>query len=169
MAAQAAPAQAAPAQAAPGPAAGRTAVPEGWTAVPHNRIRKIIAAAAAGVQATAPHFYLRSARVDALLALRAQLNASGRASISVNDLIVRAAALALQDVPEMNVMWTEDAVLTPPTVDVAVAVASEKGLITPVMRDVPRCRSPRCPRRSRTRWRAPTRASWSTATSRAAR
>jgi len=135
---QAAPAQAGPTQAAPARATGADTVPEGWTAVPHNRIRKIIAARLQESKQTAPHFYLRrSARVDALLALRAQLNASGRARISVNDLIVRAAALGLQDVPEMNVIWTEDAVLTPPTVDVAVAVASEKGLVTPVLRDVP--------------------------------
>jgi pyruvate dehydrogenase E2 component (dihydrolipoamide acetyltransferase) len=79
--------------------------------------------------------------VDDLLALRKQLNAAGSThppttKISVNDLVVKAAALALRDVPEMNVIWTEDAVLTPPTVDVAVAVASEKGLMTPVLRDV---------------------------------
>jgi pyruvate dehydrogenase E2 component (dihydrolipoamide acetyltransferase) len=130
--------EAEPAEVAPAQTAGPDTVPEGWTAVPHNRIRKIIAARLQESKQTAPHFYLRrSARVDALLALRAQLNASGRARISVNDLIVRAAALALQDVPEMNVIWTEDAVLTPPTVDVAVAVASEKGLMTPVLRDVP--------------------------------
>jgi pyruvate dehydrogenase E2 component (dihydrolipoamide acetyltransferase) len=128
-AAAAASAQAAPAQAA--------AVHEGWTSVPHNRIRKVIASRLQASKQTAPHFYLRrSARVDALLALRKQLNASGTTRISVNDLIVKAAGLALRDVPEMNVIWTEDAVLTPPTVDVAVAVASEKGLMTPVVRDV---------------------------------
>ena len=130
--------------AAPEPAAAGTAapaeaaaVPEGWTAVPHNRIRKIIASRLQESKQTAPHFYLRrSAKVDDLLALRAQLNAAGTTKISVNDLVVKAAALALRDVPEMNVIWTEDAVLTPPTVDVAVAVASEKGLMTPVIRDV---------------------------------
>jgi pyruvate dehydrogenase E2 component (dihydrolipoamide acetyltransferase) len=140
-AAQAAPAQApeqaAPEKAAPEKAGAAGAVPEGWTAVPHNRIRKIIASRLQESKQTAPHFYLRrSARVDDLLALRKQLNASGTTRISVNDLIVKAAALALRDVPEMNVIWTEDAVLTPPTVDVAVAVASEKGLMTPVLRDV---------------------------------
>jgi len=77
-----------------------------------------------------------SARIDALLALRAQLNASGRVKVSVNDFIVKAAGQALVDVPAMNVVWTEDAVLQAPTADVAVAVASEKGLVTPVIRDV---------------------------------
>jgi pyruvate dehydrogenase E2 component (dihydrolipoamide acetyltransferase) len=82
-----------------------------------------------------------SARVDELMALRAQLNAAGgrapaRTRISVNDLVVKAAGLALQDVPEMNVVGTDDAVLRPPTADVAVAVASERGLVTPVVPDV---------------------------------
>ena len=112
-------------------------MPEGWTAVPHSRVRKIIAQRLQESKTTAPHFYLRmSARVDALLALRAQLNASGRVKVSVNDLIVKAAAQALVDVPAMNVVWTDDAVLQAPTADVAVAVASEKGLVTPVIRDV---------------------------------
>ena len=130
-----------PPRAAPAPAAAAAApaaaVPEGWTAVPHSRIRKIIASRLQESKNTAPHFYLRmSARVDALLALRAQLNASGRVKVSVNDFIVKAAGQALVDVPAMNVVWTEDAVLQAPTADVAVAVASEKGLVTPVIRDV---------------------------------
>jgi len=135
------PAAAPPAAPAPAPAAAAAApaaaVPEGWTAVPHSRIRKIIAQRLQESKTTAPHFYLRmSARVDALLALRAQLNASGRVKVSVNDFIVKAAAQALVDVPAMNVVWTEEAVLQAPTADVAVAVASEKGLVTPVIRDV---------------------------------
>ncbi len=134
-AAPAAPAPApAPAAAAAAPAA---AVPEGWTAVPHTRVRRIIAQRLQESKNTAPHFYLRvSARVDDLLALRAQLNASGRVKVSVNDFIVKAAAQALVDVPAMNVVWSDDAVLQAPTADVAVAVASEKGLVTPVIRDV---------------------------------
>ena len=132
---------AAPAAPAPAPAAAAAApaaaVPEGWTAVPHSRVRKIIAQRLQESKTTAPHFYLRmSARVDTLLALRAQLNASGRVKVSVNDFIVKAAAQALVDVPAMNVVWTEEAVLQAPTADVAVAVASEKGLVTPVIRDV---------------------------------
>jgi pyruvate dehydrogenase E2 component (dihydrolipoyllysine-residue acetyltransferase) len=131
---------AAPAAPAPAPAAAAAApaaVPEGWTAVPHSRVRKIIAQRLQESANTAPHFYVRmSARVDTLLALRAQLNASGRVKISVNDFIVKAAGQALVDVPAMNVVWTDDAVLQAPTADVAVAVASEKGLVTPVIRDV---------------------------------
>ena len=132
---------AAPAAPAPAPAAAAAApaaaVPDGWTAVPHSRVRKIIAQRLQESKTTAPHFYVRmSARVDTLLALRAQLNASGRVKISVNDFIVKAAGQALVDVPAMNVVWTDDAVLQAPTADVAVAVASEKGLVTPVIRDV---------------------------------
>ena len=139
-AAEAAPASAAQPAAAPAPpapAAAAAAVPQGWTAVPHTRVRRIIAQRLQESKNTAPHFYVRmSARVDTLLALRAQLNASGRVKISVNDFIVKAAAQALVDVPAMNVVWTDDAVLQAPTADVAVAVASEKGLVTPVIRDV---------------------------------
>jgi pyruvate dehydrogenase E2 component (dihydrolipoyllysine-residue acetyltransferase) len=135
-AARPAAAPSAPAPTAPA-AAPAAAVPEGWTAVPHSRVRKIIAQRLQESKTTAPHFYLRmSARVDTLLALRAQLNASGRVKVSVNDFIVKAAAQALVDVPAMNVVWTEEAVLQAPTADVAVAVASEKGLVTPVIRDV---------------------------------
>jgi pyruvate dehydrogenase E2 component (dihydrolipoamide acetyltransferase) len=125
------------AAAAPAAAPAAAAVPDGWTAVPHSRIRKIIARRLQESKTTAPHFYLRtSAKVDALLALRAQLNASGRTRVSVNDFIVKAAAQALLDVPAMNVVWTDDAVLQAPTADVAVAVASDKGLVTPVITDV---------------------------------
>jgi len=136
--AAAAPAAPQPAAAAPAAApAAAGAVPEGWTAVPHTRIRKIIAQRLQESKTTAPHFYLRmSARVDKLLALRAELNSSGRTRVSVNDFIVKAAAQALVDVPAMNVVWTDAAVLQAPTADVAVAVASEKGLVTPVIRDV---------------------------------
>jgi pyruvate dehydrogenase E2 component (dihydrolipoamide acetyltransferase) len=71
--------------------------------------------------------------VDELLALRTQLNAGGTERISVNDFVVKAAAKALMDVPEMNVVWSEDAVLQSPQADVAVAVASDRGLVTPVI------------------------------------
>ena len=102
----------------------------------HTRLRRLVASRLQASKQTAPHFYLRaSLRVDELLALRAQLNAAGE-KISVNDFVVKAAARALIDVPEMNVIWTEEAVLQAPTADVAVAVASERGLVTPVIPDV---------------------------------
>jgi pyruvate dehydrogenase E2 component (dihydrolipoamide acetyltransferase) len=88
---------------------------------------------------TLPHFYLNgSCRVDALLALRAQLNELAGVKISVNDLVVKAAARAHVAVPEMNVVWTEDAVRRFSSVDLAVAVATDGGLVTPVLRGVER-------------------------------
>ena len=82
---------------------------------------------------------------------------------------MKAAALALRDVPEMNVIWTEDAVLTPPTVDVAVAVASEKGLMTPVLRDVTSLSLSALSAKIKDAGPGPTRASSGATTSRAAR
>jgi pyruvate dehydrogenase E2 component (dihydrolipoamide acetyltransferase) len=85
----------------------------------------------------APVFTIRgSARVDRLLALRTELNAATDAKISVNDLVVAAAARAHGAVPEMNVVWLPDAVRRFDEVDIAVAVATDQGLVTPVVRGV---------------------------------
>ena len=104
--------------------------------VPHTRLRRAIAARLTESKQTAPHFYVRATvRADALVALRAEINA-GDVKVSVNDLVVKAVAAAHRAVPEMNVIWTPDAVRTFDTVDVAVAVATDRGLLTPVVRDV---------------------------------
>lgn len=109
----------------------------GYTDTPHSRIRKATAARLTRSKQTAPHFYVRgTAKVDALLALRKQLNETSAVKISVNDLIVKAAARAHILVPEMNVVWLDEAVRSFETVDIAVAVASPRGLITPIVRDV---------------------------------
>jgi pyruvate dehydrogenase E2 component (dihydrolipoamide acetyltransferase) len=111
----------------------------GFTDTPHSRMRKAIASRLVASKQSAPHFYVRgSARVDALLALRKQLNEAGEVKISVNDLIVKAAARAHTLVPAMNVIWLDDAVRQFDTVDISVAVASDRGLMTPVVRDVGR-------------------------------
>ena len=111
----------------------------GHTDVPHSRMRKAIATRLTQSMQTAPHFYVRgTAVVDELLALRNTINESGGVKVSVNDLIVKAAARAHVLVPEMNVIWLDDAVRTFDTVDIAVAVASDRGLMTPVVRDVAR-------------------------------
>jgi pyruvate dehydrogenase E2 component (dihydrolipoamide acetyltransferase) len=96
-----------------------------------------VAARLAESKATAPHFYVRgSARVDELLRLRAQLNDDAEVKISVNDLVVKAVAKAHQLVPELNVVWTGEAIRSFRGVDVAVAVATDAGLVTPVLRGV---------------------------------
>jgi pyruvate dehydrogenase E2 component (dihydrolipoamide acetyltransferase) len=88
---------------------------------------------------TAPHFYLRgTADVAALLKLRADFNEAPGVRISVNDLIVKAVAVAHTRVPEMNVVWAESAVRHFESVDLSVAVATVGGLVTPVVRSVER-------------------------------
>jgi pyruvate dehydrogenase E2 component (dihydrolipoamide acetyltransferase) len=105
--------------------------------IPHTRLRRAIATRLTASKRDIPHFYLkRAARLDALLSLRAQLNEVSAHRISVNDLVVRAAALALQKVPEANVAWTDEGMLQFATSDVAVAIASQRGLVTPVLRSV---------------------------------
>ncbi|MFF4776566.1 dihydrolipoamide acetyltransferase family protein [Microtetraspora fusca] len=109
----------------------------GYQEVPHSRMRRAIAARLTASKQSIPHFYVkRAARIDALLDLRRQLNEVSAQKISVNDLLLRAVAATHVAVPEANAIWTEDAVRVFGSVDVAVAVASRRGLVTPVLRDV---------------------------------
>lgn len=104
--------------------------------IPHSRMRRAIAARLLGSKQNAPHFYLRaSCQVDALLTLREQINTS-EVKVSVNDLLIKAIARAHVLVPEMNAIWTDDAVRRFSEVDISVAIATEKGLVTPVLRGV---------------------------------
>lgn len=104
--------------------------------VEHSKIRKIVARRLQQSKREAPHFYLRrSVRVDDLFALRKQLNENSSVRISVNDLIVKAAAKALAEFPEVNSVWDDAGAYRLASVDVAVAVASERGLVTPVVRN----------------------------------
>ncbi len=102
-------------------------------------MRKTIAARLTEAKQTIPHFYLRrSVELDALMAFREKLNKSleGRGvKLSINDFIIKACALALQAVPHANAVWAGDRVLRLKPSDVAVAVAIEGGLFTPVLRD----------------------------------
>jgi pyruvate dehydrogenase E2 component (dihydrolipoamide acetyltransferase) len=102
-------------------------------------MRKTIAARLSEAKQTIPHFYLRrDIKLDALLKFRSQLNKQleGRgAKLSVNDFIIKAVANALQQVPECNAVWAGDRVLQLKPSDVAVAVAIEGGLFTPVLQD----------------------------------
>jgi pyruvate dehydrogenase E2 component (dihydrolipoamide acetyltransferase) len=102
-------------------------------------MRKIIAARLTEAKQTVPHFYLRrDIQLDSLLKFRGDLNAQLAArgvKLSVNDFIIKACALALQSVPAANAVWAGDRVLQMKASDVAVAVAIEGGLFTPVLQD----------------------------------
>lgn len=107
--------------------------------IPHTRMRRAIANRLVESTRDAPHFFVRgTARVDKLLKLRARLNDHGADKISVNDLVVMAAARAHVLVPAMNVIWTPDAVRSFAGVDISVAIATKSGLVAPVLRDVNR-------------------------------
>ncbi|MDX3985211.1 MAG: pyruvate dehydrogenase complex dihydrolipoamide acetyltransferase [Achromobacter sp.] len=123
---------------APSPTA-TTTPPSGRPAarrVPHTGMRRAIARRLTESKQNVPHFYLSvDCKMDALLALRAQANHGGAVKLSVNDFIVRAAALALREVPEVNVSWHEDAIEYHAGADISVAVATDGGLVTPIVRD----------------------------------
>lgn len=119
----------------PAPAAAGSAYED----VPHTGMRRAIARRLTESKATVPHFYLQAdCRVDALLALRTQINAGREQRISVNDLVVKAVAGALRDVPDANAIWTPDATRRFSAADIAVAVSVPGGLLTPVVREVDR-------------------------------
>ncbi|ALX86327.1 branched-chain alpha-keto acid dehydrogenase subunit E2 [Achromobacter denitrificans] len=104
--------------------------------VPHSGMRRAIARRLTESKQQVPHFYLTvDCRMDALLALRAQANQGGAVKLSVNDFIVRAAALALREVPEVNASWHDDAIEFHAGADISVAVATDGGLVTPIVRD----------------------------------
>ena len=111
----------------------------GWIEVPHTKIRQLIATRLTESKATIPHFYLRAGiRVDRLLALRAELNEALDVRISVNDLVLKAVAAAHIAVPDANVIFTETGLRRYKSVDIGVAIASPKGLVTPVVSGVDR-------------------------------
>ncbi|MEM9581090.1 MAG: pyruvate dehydrogenase complex dihydrolipoamide acetyltransferase, partial [Pseudomonadota bacterium] len=110
-----------------------------FTEVPLDGMRKTIAARLSEAKQTIPHFYLRrDIHLDALLKFRSQLNTQLEPrgiKLSVNDFIIKACALALQEIPDANAVWAGDRVLKMDASDVAVAVAIEGGLFTPVLQD----------------------------------
>jgi pyruvate dehydrogenase E2 component (dihydrolipoamide acetyltransferase) len=112
--------------------------PTTYTEVPHSRVRRAIASRLTESKQTVPHFYVSgSARAGKLLRLRAELNEGGSpVRVSLNDLVIKAVARAHQLVPAMNVIWTPDAVRSFASVDIGIAIASPRGLVTPVLRSV---------------------------------
>jgi pyruvate dehydrogenase E2 component (dihydrolipoamide acetyltransferase) len=155
-------AKAAPKLAAPGaaPVSAPAAAPQGmsddqirklfeegsYEVVPHDSMRKIIARRLVEAKTTIPHFYLTmDCRIDKLLALRAEINAAAPVrktekgevpayKLSVNDMVIKALAMALMAAPDANVTWTEGGMLKHKRADVGVAVSIPGGLITPVVR-----------------------------------
>jgi pyruvate dehydrogenase E2 component (dihydrolipoamide acetyltransferase) len=127
-----------PVEADPRPAPPPTTIAD-HDDTPHTRMRRAIATRLAEAKQTIPHFYVRATcRVDKLLALRTELNAAGPDHVSVNDLILKAAARAHVLVPAANAIWTETATRRFATADLAVAIATETGLVTPVLHAVER-------------------------------
>ncbi|MDQ1551293.1 MAG: hypothetical protein QOD50_715 [Actinomycetota bacterium] len=109
----------------------------GYTAIPLTAMRKAIARRLTESKSTVPHFYLTAdCNVDALLTARAQANELSPVKLSVNDFVVKAVAAAFTDVPEANVTWTDTHLRRWDAVDIAVAVATDGGLLTPVIRGV---------------------------------
>jgi pyruvate dehydrogenase E2 component (dihydrolipoamide acetyltransferase) len=108
-----------------------------YSTIPHTSMRKAIARRLTESKSTVPHFYLNAdCAVDELLALRKKINESSQVKISVNDMVVRAVAAAFEDVPDANVVWGPDAMIKYESVDISIAVSTDGGLLTPVIRGV---------------------------------
>jgi pyruvate dehydrogenase E2 component (dihydrolipoamide acetyltransferase) len=151
-AAPAAPAPVAPVAAAPAPAPAPKAAPAPaptkaaaitapHSLVPHTGMRRVIAKRLTESKQSVPHFYLTmDIELDALLQLRGELNArsakdgAGAFKLSVNDMVIKAAAVALRRVPKVNASFTEEGIAFYDDVDISVAVAIPDGLITPIIR-----------------------------------
>ncbi len=136
------PVAAAPAPAAPTPAA-RPGVPIAapHTLLPNSSMRKVIARRLSEAKQSIPHFYASiDIELDAMMKLRAELNAksskegAGAFRLSVNDMLIKAAAITLRRVPKVNASWTDDAIVQYEDVDISVAVSIPDGLITPILR-----------------------------------
>jgi pyruvate dehydrogenase E2 component (dihydrolipoamide acetyltransferase) len=134
---------AAPAPAIPAPGASALTAPH--RLVPHSTLRKVIARRLTEAKQTVPHFYVAmDIELDALLKLRGELNARspkdgpGAYRLSVNDLIIKAAAVTLRRIPKVNAAWTDAGVALFDDVDISVAVSIPDGLITPIVRQADR-------------------------------
>lgn len=111
---------------------------QSYTEEPNSGVRKVIARRLLEAKQNIPHFYLTiDCNIDALLALRKQLNSRDDADykLSVNDFVIKASAVAMRRVPMVNATWTDEAIRLYDNVDVAIAVATDGGLITPIIRN----------------------------------
>jgi pyruvate dehydrogenase E2 component (dihydrolipoamide acetyltransferase) len=126
---------------APKPAAPFQSFGAPFKKIPNSSIRKVIAKRLTESKQTVPHFYVVGHfEIDALLKLRSDLNAKsakdgpGAFKLSVNDLIIKACAVALRRHPNVNASYTDDAIIQYDDVDISIAVAIPDGLITPIIR-----------------------------------
>ncbi|HKR19114.1 MAG TPA: pyruvate dehydrogenase complex dihydrolipoamide acetyltransferase [Stellaceae bacterium] len=114
-----------------------------YTEVPLTGMRRVIATRMAESMAHAPHFFLTiDCEIDALLRTRKELNDAAGIKVSVNDFVIRAAAQTLRQVPLANASYTDDAILRWNEVNIAVAVALDDGLITPIVKNADQKRVP---------------------------
>lgn len=108
-----------------------------YRVTPHTPMRRAIARRLSESKSSVPHFYVRAeCVVDELLSLRAQVNETLTSKVSINDLVMKAVAAALVDVPEANVTWSDEELRQWDQVDLGVAIATDGGLVTPVLRHV---------------------------------
>ncbi|HEX7906273.1 MAG TPA: pyruvate dehydrogenase complex dihydrolipoamide acetyltransferase [Chitinophagaceae bacterium] len=108
---------------------------EGYTDIPNSQIRNVIAKRLAESKFSAPHFYLTmEINMDTAMAVRAQLNEVSPVKISFNDMVVKAAAVALRQHPAVNASWMGDKIRRHHHIHIGIAVAIEDGLIVPVVR-----------------------------------
>ena len=114
------------------------AIPSGsFTDIPHSGMRKAIARRLTESKTTVPHFYLSApVLADDMLNFRAKYNEWAPKKVSVTDLILKTVAASLEDVPNANVIWTDSALRQFSDVDISIAVATDNGLITPVVRGI---------------------------------
>jgi pyruvate dehydrogenase E2 component (dihydrolipoamide acetyltransferase) len=138
----AAPAAEAPAKAVAAAAPASPGFGPPFSDIPHTEeklgnVRKVIARRLTEAKQTVPHFYLTNdVRIDALLKLRGELNAAlepRKIKLSVNDMVIKALALALRQCPKSNVSFAGDTLISYSRADISVAVASPNGLITPII------------------------------------
>lgn len=120
------------------PAATAAPVNSNYKDIPNSNMRKVIAKRLTESKATVPHFYTSiECEIDALMAMRKTFKKDMDLNISVNDLVIKSAALALRDVPEANAKWSKLANTVDASgckqVDISVAVATPNGLITPIL------------------------------------
>jgi pyruvate dehydrogenase E2 component (dihydrolipoamide acetyltransferase) len=106
-----------------------------FTEVPLSNMRRIIAKRMQEAKATIPHFYLTvDCEIDALLRMRKEINEAADLKLSLNDFVIKAVALTLKQVPAVNASFSEEAILRWQSADIAVAVALDEGLITPIIK-----------------------------------